>query len=79
MDQPLILDDLRNIIYNNVGVLAVRCITATNQTGTISGRNYSTVRYDVNTNLINNSILIPPPGGMFEVKYKNFDLIGRSS
>ena len=79
MDQPLILDDLRNIIYNNVGVLAVRGITATNQTGTISGRNYSTVRYDVNTNLINNSILIPPPGGMFEVKYKNFDLIGRSS
>jgi hypothetical protein len=79
MDQPLIIDDLRNIIYNNVGVLAVRGITATNQTGTISGRNYSTVRYDVNTNLINNSILIPPPGGMFEVKYKNFDLIGRSS
>ena len=77
MDQPLILDDLRNIIYNNIGVLAVRGITVTNQTGTVSGRKYSAVRYDVNVNLINNSILIPPPGAMFEIKYKSFDLVGR--
>jgi hypothetical protein len=79
MDQPLILDDVRNIIYNNVGVLAVRGITAVNLTGTISGRTYSNVRYDITTNLINNSILIPPPGGMFEIKYVNFDLIGRTA
>lgn len=79
MDQPLILDDVRNIIYNNVGVLAVRGITATNITGTVSDRTYSNVRYDITTNLINNSILIPPPGGMFEIKYLNFDLIGRTA
>jgi hypothetical protein len=77
MDQPLILDDVRNIIYNNVGVLAVRGITAVNATGTIADRTYSNVRYDITTNLINNSILIPPPGGMFEIKYVNFDLVGR--
>jgi hypothetical protein len=77
MDQPLILDDVRNIIYNNVGVLAVRGITAVNATGTIADRTYSNVRYDITTNLINNSILIPPMGGMFEIKYTDFDLIGR--
>ncbi len=77
MDQPLVLDDIRNIIYNNVGVLAVRGITAKNITGTVSDRVYSTVRYDVATNIINNSILIPPPGGMFEIKYSSQDLIGR--
>jgi hypothetical protein len=79
MDQPLILDDVRNIIYNNVGVLGVRGITATNVTGTVGDRVYSDVRYDITTNLINNSILIPPPGGMFEVKYLDADLIGRAA
>lgn len=79
MDQPLILDDLRNIIYNNNGVLAVRGITVTNITGTVNDRTYSNVKYDIRTNLINDSILIPPSGGMFEIKYKFNDLVGRAA
>jgi hypothetical protein len=79
MDQPLILDDIRNIIYNNVGVLAVRGLVVTNITGTVSGRTYSSVKYDINTNLINNSILIPPAGGMFEVRFLDQDIIGRAA
>jgi len=78
MDQPLILDDIRNIIYNNVGVLAVRNIVATNITGVVNDRIYSNITYNVNFNLINNTILIPPPGGMFEIKYFSSDLIGRA-
>lgn len=78
MDQPLILDDIRNIIYNNTGVLAVRGITAKNITGTVGDKVYSNVRYDVNSNIINNSILIPPTGGMFEIKYLASDIIGRA-
>jgi len=77
MDQPLIIDDIRNIIYNNTGVLSVRGITTTNITGVVSERTYSAVRYDVNMNMINNAILVPPAGGMFEIKYPNFDIIGR--
>ena len=79
MDQPLIYDDIRNIIYNNLGVLAVRNIQITNITGQIGDRNYSSVRYNVNNNLINNSILIPPPGGIFEVKYSDLDIVGRAA
>ena len=78
MDQPLILDDVRNIIYNNVGVLAVKDISVTNITGTVSDRVYSNVTYNVNFNLINNTILIPPAGGMFEIKYFGSDLVGRA-
>ena len=78
MDQPLILDDVRNIIYNNVGVLAVRDIAVTNITGTVGDRIYSNVSYNVNSNLINNTILIPPAGGMFEIKYFASDLVGRA-
>lgn len=79
MDQPLVLDDLRNIIYNNVGVLAVRNIQVTNATGQVGDRTYSSVRYNINNNLINNSILIPPPGGMFEVKFPSLDIVGRAA
>lgn len=78
MDQPLVLDDVRNIIYNNLGVLAVRDIQVSNVTGTVGSRLYSSVTYNIQSNLINNTILIPPPGGMFEIKYSNFDLIGRA-
>ena len=59
--------------------MAVRGIIITNINGTVSNRQYSTTSYDVNTNLVNNSILIPPPGGMFEIKYSSYDLIGRAS
>lgn len=79
MDQPLLLDDTRNIIYNNQGVIAVRGINVSNVTGDIGDRSYSNVRYDVATNLINSSILIPPAGGMFELKYKYSDIIGRAN
>ncbi len=79
MDQPLFLDDVRNIIYNNIGVLSVRGITVRNLTGNIGGREYSSVSYNVDTNLANGSILIPPMGGMFELKFPAFDLIGRVS
>ena len=79
MDQPIILDDIRNIIYNNIGVLAIRGLTAENLTGISAGRLYSPDKYDIASNLINNSILIPPAGGMFEIKYKDFDLNGRAS
>jgi hypothetical protein len=79
MDQPLIFDDIRNIIYNNVGVLAVRNLQITNVTGLVGDRGYSNVRYNINNNLINNSILIPPPGGMWEIKFPTFDIVGRAA
>lgn len=78
MDQPMVLDDVRNIVYNNLGVLAVRDIQVSNITGIVGSRNYSNVTYNIQSNLINNTILIPPPGGMFEIKYSNSDLIGRA-
>ena len=77
MDQPIVIDDVRNIIYNNIGVISVRGISITNVSGVVASRQYSSVRYDVNTNLLNNSILVPPPGGMFEIRFPNSDITGR--
>ena len=75
--QPIVIDDVRNIIYNNIGVISVRGISITNVSGVVASRQYSSVRYDVNTNLLNNSILVPPPGGMFEIRFPNSDITGR--
>ena len=77
IDQPLILDDIRNIVYNVTGVVAVRGITVANVTGVSGDRTYSNVKYDIQTNLISDSILIPPLGGMFELKFPTYDLVGR--
>lgn len=79
MDQPIIVDDVRNIIYNNLGVISVRGISITNVSGVVASRQYSSIRYDVNSNLLNNSILIPPAGGMFEIKFPNSDITGKIS
>jgi hypothetical protein len=75
IDQPIILDDIRNIIYNNTGVLSLQSLNIRNVTGTIGTRTYSDVQFDVGAN-INRGLVIGPPGSIFEVRYKDNDLIG---
>jgi hypothetical protein len=79
MDQPIAVDDVRNLIFNTPGVIGVRALEFQNITGTVSGREYSGSRFDVNSNTVNGSFIVPPPGGIFEVKYKFFDIVGRTS
>ena len=83
IDQPLVKGDLHNLIYNNVGVISVNSIVVSNQTGTstqsatgtTSPRTYSDVQFDVDANTYK-GIIFPPIGGIFEVKYLNFDIVG---
>lgn len=83
IDQPLVRGDLFNLIYNNVGVISVNNITISNVTGTstqgangtTSPRTYSDVQFDVEANTYK-GIVFPPIGGIFEVKYLNFDIVG---
>jgi hypothetical protein len=70
---------VRNLIFNTPGVIGVRALEFQNITGTVSGREYSGSRFDVNSNTVNGSFIVPPPGGIFEVKYKFFDIVGRTS
>lgn len=79
MDQPISVDNVRNVIYTTPGVIGVRSIEFGNVTGTVAGREYSGNRFDVNANTINGSFIVPPPGGIFEIKYKYFDIVGRTS
>jgi len=79
MDQPISIDAVRQTIFSTQGVIGVRTIEFQNVTGTVAGREYSGARFDVNTNTVNSSFIVPPPGGIFELKYKYFDIIGRTS
>lgn len=75
IDQPIVLDDIRNIIYNNPGVLSLQSLNVRNITGTSGTRTYSDVQFDVNGNT-NRGFIMGPPGSIFEVRYKDDDLIG---
>lgn len=75
IDQPLILSDLTNIIYNNSGVVSVQSVTVKNITGTTSNGTYSDVQFDIPSNTIK-GILVPPAGGIFEIRFPDVDIIG---
>lgn len=75
IDQPLVLSDLHNIIFNNPGVIAVDRINVKNLSTAVGSRTYSPVQFNVEANT-SKGIVIGPPGSIFEVKYKNYDLQG---
>jgi hypothetical protein len=78
IDQPIIISDIQNMIYTTPGVLSVTSLEFRNYTGMVNNRQYSDVTFDVKNN-IRKGILYPPPGGIFEFKYPEYDIIGRTS
>jgi hypothetical protein len=79
IDQPIVYDDIQNIIYNTLGVLSVESLALKNVNGTIGAnsdaRQYSTVQFDAEANTLR-KILYAPIGSIFEMKYPDYDLIG---
>lgn len=77
LDQPIVISDVHNIIFNTPGVSSVNYIKIVNLAGTANGRVYSDVYHDVQAHTTR-GVLIPPPGGIFECKYPDDDLIGKA-
>lgn len=78
IDQPIVLSDIQNLIFNTPGVLSIVNIEFKNLNGETNGRTYSNFNYDVKSNL-RKGMLYPPEGGIFEFKYPEFDIIGRTA
>ena len=75
IDQPISISDVKNIIFNNKDVLSVVDVNVRNVVGKIGDRTYSDVKYDVKGNTIKGHVF-PPPGGIFEVRFPDVDIIG---
>jgi hypothetical protein len=78
IDQPIVINDLQNLIYNTPGVIAVTNIEFVNLNGRINNLQYSDNSFDVKMHL-RKGMLHPPEGGIFEFRYPNVDIIGRTS
>lgn len=77
IDQPIVLSDIVNLIYNNAGVIAVNDVTVKNISGMYQNRSYSPEPFDVRSSTVKNMI-VGPPGSIFEVRYPSFDIQGAS-
>lgn len=75
IDQPILLSDVSNIILNTDGVMSLTNVTFSGVSGNVNGVAYSDVIFNVDQN-ITNGMLVPPPGGIFEIRYPDFDITG---
>jgi len=78
IDQPIVISDIQNLIYNTIGVISVNNMQFKNVVGNVNNLKYSDYSHDIKSN-IRKGILYPPPGGMFEFKYPEINIIGRTS
>jgi hypothetical protein len=81
IDQPIVISDVITTIYKTPGIISVNnrpnnsLIKFTNLTGNTGGRIYSDVNFDVTSNTVK-GMLMPPPGGIFEIKYPEVNIVG---
>lgn len=77
IDQPIVLADVQNLVYNTHGVTSVNIIKLENLSGFVDGRQYSNVFHDI-PSYTRKGASIPPPGGIFELKYADSDIVGKA-
>lgn len=80
IDQPIVLDDVRNAIYTTDGVMSLTNDSSLNikcMSGVINNKTYSDVSFDVTANTAK-GMIIPPRGAIFELKYPDVDIVGRA-
>jgi len=78
LDQPLIFSEIENNIYNTDGVISIVSLEINNISGNVGTKNplvYSSEQFDINANTMR-GIVFGPPGSIFELRYKDFDIVG---
>lgn len=77
IDQPLILSDLHNIIYNSIGVLSVNKLKIENVFGAVGNKVYSDAFFDIDSNTTR-GMVVPSPGSIFELRFPENDIVGKA-
>ena len=75
IDQAIQISDVSNIIYNSEGVVSVIGIKFRSFQGSVMERTYSDIKFNVASNT-KKGLVLPPAGGIFEIKYPDVDLVG---
>lgn len=78
IDQPIVMSDLSNLIFQVPGVISINQMRFDNVVGIVNNRQYSNVTFDVNSNT-RLGLVFPPAGGIFEVRYPEVDIVGKAS
>lgn len=75
IDAPIVISEAQNIIINSPGVISLTGLEIFNRAGIIDNRAYSNISLNIPANTFR-GLVIPPPGGIFQMKYPNVDIIG---
>jgi len=78
VDQPIMISDIVNIIINTDDVLGLTNLAINNVRGTVDDRTYSDISFNVEANMMK-GMIVPPDGGIFELRYSDFDIVGSAS
>lgn len=75
IDQPIVIDDMINVIINTPGVVSLISLDVLPKNGTEEERTYSDFYFDYES-ATRNKIITAPRGTIFELKYPDHDIIG---
>ena len=78
IDAPIVISEAQNIIINSPGVISLTGLEIFNRAGVIDNRAYSNISLNIPANTFR-GLVIPPPGGIFQMKYPNVDIIGSAT
>ena len=73
--QPIIIDDITNLIINTDYVVALTDLKVFPRTGLVEEREYSNISFPFDNNT-KNGVIFGPTGSIFELKYPDFDIVG---
>lgn len=77
IDQPIVISEIRSSIFATRGVISINSLKVSNVSGVINNRTYSDQVYNFDSATVKD-VIIPPPGGIFELKYPEVNMIGRT-
>ena len=75
IDQPIVVDDITNVIINTDYVIALKDLRVFPRTGDVEGRSYSSSTFPFETST-KNGFIFGPTGAIFELKFPRNDIIG---
>ena len=75
IDQPIVVDDITNVIINTNFVISLIDLQVFPRIGSIENRNYSTATFDFKQSQTK-GLIQPDRGSIFELKYPAYDIIG---